>query len=136
MNKVFLVGNLGGDAELKYTQGGQAVCRIRLCTNKTWKDKDGKKQERAEWHTCNYWGKGGEAVAQYLKSGKQVAIEGELQTRSWEDKDGGKRYSTEINVSSLELLGGGAGRQQQGGGQSEGPAPTGGESLGDDDIPF
>jgi single-strand DNA-binding protein len=136
MNKVILIGNLGGDAELKYTQGGQAVCRIRLCTNKKWTDKDGKKQERAEWHTCNYWGKGGEAVAQYLKSGKQVAIEGELQTRDWIDKDGGKRYSTEINVNHLELLGGAGGGGRQQGSVSGGAAQGGGESLGDDDIPF
>jgi single-strand DNA-binding protein len=104
MNKVILCGNLGEDAELKYTQGGQAVARIRLCTSKKWVDKDGKKQERPEWHTCNWWGKGAEAVAQYMLKGNKILLEGELQTRSWDDKDGNKRYSTEVNVHNVELL--------------------------------
>lgn len=104
MNKVILCGNLGEDAELKYTKGGQAVARIRLCTNKKWTDKDGQKQERTEWHSCNWWGKGAEAVAKFMLKGHKVLITGELQTRSWDDKEGNKRYSTEVNVHEVELL--------------------------------
>lgn len=135
MNKVILIGNLGADAEKKYTQGGQCVVNIRLCTSESWTDKDGKKQERSEWHTCTYWGKGADAVHKYLAKGKKVAIEGKLQTRSWE-KDGVKRFATEVNVTSLELLGGNRDNRQV---TDDGQAFDGntGEVMGgDDDIPF
>ena len=148
MNKVILIGHLGADAELKYTQGGQAVSSIRICTTEKWTGKDGQKQERSEWHRCNYWGKAAEAVNKYLTKGKQVSIEGSIQTRSWE-KDGEKRFSTEIKVDRLELLGGGPRNDGGGGGQqrrdpSRGRAAvdpnTGAVDDGfgdpDDDIPF
>lgn len=115
MNKVILIGNLGGDGELKYTQGGQPVLRLNVCTTEKWKSKDGKPQEKSTWHRCNYWGKPAEAVSKYCEKGKQVAIEGSIETRSWDKGDGTKGYSTEIRVDRLQLLGGGPrGRTQDG----------------------
>lgn len=106
LNRVTLVGNLAADAELKFTQGGQAVAKMRVAVNESFAGKDGQRQERVEWVTCVMWGKRAEALNKYLTKGKQVCIEGRLQTRSWEDKDGNKRYATEVNATNLLLLGG------------------------------
>ncbi len=106
VNRAILVGNLGADAELRYTGGGAAVANFRLATTEVWK-KDGQRQEQTEWHRVNYWGKGVEAVAPYLTKGKQVYVEGRIQTRKWQDKDGQDRYSTEIRADRVVLLGGG-----------------------------
>lgn len=104
MNKVILCGNLGADAEVKFTQGGQCVSSLRLCTTEKWTNKDGRKEERSEWHHCVWWGKGAEVVSKFLTKGKRVLIEGKIQTRTWDNKEGVKQYKTEINVSSVELL--------------------------------
>ena len=95
-NKVILVGNLGRDAELRYTPGGAAVATINMATTEVWNDKAGQRQEKTEWHRVVLWGKPAESLTEYLTKGKQIYVEGRLQTRQWDDKDGNKRYTTEI----------------------------------------
>ena len=117
VNKVILVGNLGRDAELRYTPGGAAVATLNLATTETWNDKEGQRQEKTEWHRVILWGKQAETLNQYLQKGKQIYIEGRLQTRQWDDKDGNKRYTTEVRGDRVVLLsgggGGGGGQRQQ-----------------------
>jgi single-strand DNA-binding protein len=149
VNKVILVGNLGRDAELRYTPGGAAVATINMATTEVWNDKSGQRQEKTEWHRVVLWGKSAESLAEYLTKGKQIYVEGRLQTRQWDDKDGNKRYTTEIRGDRIVLLGGGSGGRGAGAGAgagaggravsdemgSHGPeAPS--EPLTDDDIPF
>jgi len=145
VNKVILVGNLGRDAELRYTPGGAPVATLNLATTEVWNDKAGQRQEKTEWHRIVLWGKSAESLNEYLVKGKQIYVEGRLQTRQWDDKDGNKRYTTEIRGDRIVLLGGGgggAGRQQ--GARTPvaaGAAPDDhmGEpvsELNDDDIPF
>jgi single-strand DNA-binding protein len=138
LNKALVIGNLGRDAELKYTPQGVAVATMSVASNERWKDKSGKLQERTEWHRVVCWDKMAEALTQYLVKGKQIYVEGKLQTRSWEDKDGNKRYTTEIRADVIRLLGGGGGN-----GVPHPPADASddGESTGtppvdDSDIPF
>ena len=136
VNKVILVGNLGRDPELRYTQGGSAVTNFMLATNEKWRDKDGNNQERTEWHRIVVWGRSAENCAQYLQKGSSVFVEGRLQTREWEDKDGNKRSTTEINALSVQFLGsrsGGGGRGSAGGDPSPSDAQ---KSPPGDDIPF
>jgi single-strand DNA-binding protein len=146
VNKVILVGNLGRDAELRYTPGGAAVATLNMATTETWNDKSGQKQEKTEWHRVVFWGKVAESLTEYLTKGKQVYVEGRLETRQWNDKDGNKRYTTEIKGDKIVLLGGGG---QRGGGMSRGGGeesmggghqPHGSDApetpLTDDDIPF
>ena len=104
VNKVILVGNLGQEPELKHTPGGAAVTTLSLATHEIWKDKDGNKQQRTEWHRVVLWRKLAEIAGEYLKKGSQVYVEGRLQTRSWEDKDGNKRYVTEVIADTLKML--------------------------------
>jgi len=105
VNKVILLGNLGKDAETKYTQSGTAVSNFTLATNRRWKDQQtGEWKEETEWHRCVLWRS--ENRANYLTKGTNVYIEGRLQTRSWDDKDGQKRYTTEVVCEELILLGG------------------------------
>ncbi len=115
MNRVILVGNLGRDAEIRYTANGNAVATLSVATTDVWKDKDGQKQEKTEWHRVILWGKSAESLTQYLLKGKQIAVEGKLETRSWEDKDGQKKYTTEVKADRIVLLGGG----MSGDGESE-----------------
>jgi single-strand DNA-binding protein len=148
LNKVMLIGNLGRDPELRYTQGGQPVLNLRLATNESYQNRDGERQEKTEWHGVIVWGKRGEALSKILSKGSQLCIEGRLQTRSWEDKQGQKRYMTEVVATNVILLGGrGGGGGGGGGGQSydEPPAPSDDMAMGggggsgpsdDDDIPF
>jgi single-strand DNA-binding protein len=105
VNKVILVGNLGRDPEVRYTQGGSPVANFTLATNDVWTDKAGARQERTEWHRIVVWGKTAEIARDHLAKGKQVYIEGALQTRQWEDRDGNKRSTTEIKATRLVLLG-------------------------------
>src|ERR1700728_889612 len=86
VNKVIIVGRLGGDPEVRYTPGGQSVARLSIATSENWNDKQGQKQERTEWHRVVVWGKMAEVVGQHLTKGRQVYVEGRLQTRSWDDK--------------------------------------------------
>ena len=140
VNKVILVGNLGRDAELRYTPGGAAVSTINMATTEVWNDKAGQRQEKTEWHRVVLWGKSAESLTEYLTKGKQIYVEGRLQTRQWDDKDGNKRYTTEIRGDKIVLLGGG-GRGQaidrgDPGAHAPGPAAESSEPLTDDDIPF
>lgn len=105
LNKVFLLGHLGADPELRMTAGGQAVLKLRLATTETYLDKSNTRQEKTEWHSCTLWGKRAEALSKILEKGKQIHIEGSLHTSSYE-KNGEKRYSTEINIRELTLCGG------------------------------
>lgn len=107
MNRVILIGNLGADAELRYTQGGQPVVSMRLATSEKWQGKDGQQQERTDWHALTLWGKRAEGLAQYLTRGSRIAVQGRIQYRQWDDRDGNKRWSTDIVVDDVELLGGG-----------------------------
>ena len=91
VNKVILVGNLGRDAEVRYTPGGAAVASFSMATTEVWNDKEGQRQEQTEWHRISLWGKQAESLTQYLVKGKQVYVEGRLQTRKWQDKEGHDR---------------------------------------------
>ena len=142
VNKVILVGNLGRDAELRYTPGGAAVLNFSMATTETWKDKaTNEKKEQTEWHKVVYWGRPAEAIKDFLVKGKQIYLEGRLQTRQWQDKEGQKRYTTEVKADKVVLLGGPGGPGGRGGGQSQSPGgSTAGDgeapALTDDDIPF
>jgi len=105
VNKVILVGHLGNDPEIRYTQGGIPVGNFRLATTERWTNKNGERGERTEWHRIVVWGKLAEICSEYLKKGKQVYVEGRIQTRQWQDKDGNNRYTTEINCQNLVMLG-------------------------------
>src|SRR5262245_31380713 len=145
LNRVLLIGNLGRDPELRYTQSGQAVLSLRMATNERYQSRDGEWQDRTEWHSVTVWGKRGEGLNKVVSKGTQLFIEGRLQTRSWEDKQGQKRYTTEVVANNVVLLGG---RGGGGGGGFEGTPPPsdddmqggggggGGAGGGDDDIPF
>ena len=129
LNKVMLLGNLGADPELKMTQGGQAVLKLRLATTETYLDKNQTRQERTEWHSVTLWGKRGEALAKFLTKGERIFVEGSLRTSSYE-KNGEKRYSTEINATNIILAGRGkgqgAGDEMGGGGGGYERRPSGG----------
>lgn len=134
LNKVILIGHLGADPELRFTKGGQSTCELRLATSESWKDKDGTRQERTEWHRVVVWGKTAEICAKYLAKGRLACVEGRIQTRTYEDKQGQKRYVTEIIATDVRFLGGGGGKGGSGGSEPD-PAPSG--VMGpDDDIPF
>ena len=130
LNKVMLIGNLGKDPEVRYTQGGQAVANFNIATNESWTDKAGAKQERTEWHRIVVWGKAAELCGEYLSKGRQVYIEGKLQTREWTNKEGQKQYSTEVvanPVGGVVFLAGGDRKAgpRAGGGEDFGPPPPG-----------
>jgi single-strand DNA-binding protein len=104
VNKVILIGHLGKDPEVRYTQGGQAVASFSLATSEKWNDKGGQKQEKTEWHNIVAWGKTAEICGQYLRKGSPVYVEGKLATQSWEDRDGTKKYKTEIVAHQVIFL--------------------------------
>ena len=143
VNKVILIGNLGRDPEVKYTQSGTAVANLSLATNEVWTDKAGQKQERTEWHNIVAWSKLADLSKRFLAKGRQVYIEGRIQTREWDDKDGNKRRKTEIVASQMVLLGA---RPQGMENASSSPMPQrgvpesnsglGDTGITDDDIPF
>jgi single-strand DNA-binding protein len=103
LNKVFIIGNLTADPELRTTPGGQSVMEIRVATNRTWADKTGKRQEQAEFHSVIIWGRQAEIVKQFLTKGSSIFIEGRLQTRNWDDKQGVKHWKTEIICERMQL---------------------------------
>lgn len=117
VNKVILVGNLGKDPELRYTPSGAAVATFSIATTERYKDRDGNRQEKTEWHNIVAWRQLAEICGKFLHKGKQVYIEGKIQTRSYDDRDGNKRYITEIVADQMQMLGG---RDDQGGGQQSG----------------
>ena len=104
LNKVSLIGRLGQDPEIRYTQSGSAVANVTIATNEYWTDKQGGKQERTEWHSLVLWGKQADLAQSYLKKGSQIYIEGKLQTRDWEDQQGQKHYKTEVVVTTMQFL--------------------------------
>ena len=160
VNKVILVGNLGRDPEVRYMPNGDAVANYSIATTETWKDKQGNRQEKTEWHNIVMYRRLAEIAGEYLKKGSSVYIEGRLQTRKWQDKQGNDRYTTEIIADQLQMLGG---RNSNAAGQTPGqdhgaaspsqpcgastddtpppprrkdPAPGGNFDDMDDDIPF
>ncbi len=156
VNKVILVGRLGRDPETRYTGAGQAVGNFSVATDESYKDRNGEKQKRTEWHKIVVWGKQAEIAQQYLKKGSLVFIEGRIQSREWQDKEGQKRTSFEIVASNFRMLGGRAeGAMSASAGASasagtsgdadsqvahgedsiSGGAPSGPE-ISDEDIPF
>jgi single-strand DNA-binding protein len=150
VNKVILIGNVGRDPEIRYTQSGDPIANFTLATNEVWNDKSGQKQERTEWHRVEVFGKTAQVVRDYVSKGRPVYIEGSIRYEEWTDKDGNKRNTTRIRVSGpgsrLVLLGGrgegGGGGRASGGGTggataSEPPAEGGDEfQASDDDVPF
>ena len=157
VNKVILVGRLGRDPETRYTGGGQAVANFTMATDESYKDKNGERQKRTEWHRITAWGKLAEICQQYLKKGTMVYIEGRIQSREWQDKEGQKRTSYDIVANTMKMLSSraesaaaaGASRSggddmeshaapaddSYGGGSGAGHAPSGPE-ISDEDIPF
>ena len=105
VNKVILIGNLGKDPETRYMPNGDAVTNITLATTETWKDKNGEKQEKTEWHRITFYRKLAEIAGEYLKKGRPVYVEGRLETRKWTDKAGVERYTTDIIASDMKMLG-------------------------------
>ena len=150
VNKVILIGNLGKDPEIRYTQGGEPIANFSLATSENWTDKSGQKQERTEWHRVEVFGKTAQVVRDYCTKGKQVYLEGSIRYDEWTDKDGNKKYMTKIRISGpnsrLVLLGsrgeGGGGGMRGGGGSGSSGPPEGGPPPGDDfhasdeDVPF
>lgn len=138
LNKATLIGRLGGDPEVRYTQSGTAVANFTVATSERWKDKDGQQQEQTEWHRIVAFARLGEICGEYLSKGSQVYIEGRIQTRSWDDKDGNKRYTTEIVAREMKMLGskndnsGGGG----GGGGNYTEPPLAEPRMGGDEVPF
>ena len=158
VNKVILVGRLGRDPETRYTGGGQAVANFSMATDESYKDRNGERQKRTEWHKIVVWGKQAEIAQQYLKKGSLVFIEGRIQSREWQDKEGQKRTSFEIVANNFRMLGGradaaaaAAGAGAMGGGaprasddfeqsappeESYGGGSAGAPEISDEDIPF
>lgn len=130
LNRVMLIGNLGADPEMRFTQNNLGVCNFRIATTDVWTDKGGQKQERTEWHRIVVFGRQAEACANYLKKGRSVFVEGRIQTREWDDKDGNKRYTTEIVADRVQFLGSrqdsAEGGYDRGGGGYNRPASSGG----------
>lgn len=155
LNKVILIGNLGRDPEVRYLPNGDAACTLSLATSEQWKDKNtGERKEAVEWHNLSFYGRLAEIAGEYLKKGSSIYVEGSLRTRKWQDKDGSDRYTTEIRVAEMKMLGGregGGGNQggnqggnsqgyqqaprNQGGQQNQGNPPRKFDDF-EDDIPF
>jgi single-strand DNA-binding protein len=149
VNKVILIGNVGSDPEIRYSEGGDPVANFSLATSETWNDKNGEKQEKTEWHKIVIWRKLAEVVKEYVKKGDKLYLEGKLQTRQW-DKEGTTMYTTEVQVFQMEMLGSKEGAS--GGGsnhakQSQSPPPGQGSTpnnspsasqagIDEDDLPF
>jgi single-strand DNA-binding protein len=143
VNRVILVGRLGRDPETRFTSSGQAVANVSLATDETYKDRNGERQKRTEWHRLVIWGKQAEIAQKYLKKGTLIYVEGRIQSRQWDDKEGQKRTSFDIVVNNFRMLGGrgegapGAPREE-----AEAPAAPADDfdqshaAASDEDIPF
>ena len=151
VNKVILVGRLGKDPETRYMTNGEAMTNVTLATSENWKDKSGEKQEKTEWHNLTFYRRLAEVAGEYLKKGSMIYVEGKIQTRKWQDKEGKDRYTTDIIVNEMQMLG----SKSSGSGSFEvvdkpmasaaapaasKPAPAAAKASGfdnfDDDIPF
>ncbi len=119
VNKVILIGRLGQDPELNYTNSGTAVCNMRLATNDSYTNRDGERVETTEWHDVVAWGRQAETCGEYLSKGRQIYVEGKLETRSWDDRDGNTRYNTEVRARQVTFLSG-DGQAPGGGGGGRG----------------
>jgi single-strand DNA-binding protein len=127
VNKVILIGNLGRDPETRYMPDGGAITNISVATTDVWKDKNGEKQEKTEWHRVAFFGKLAEIAGEYLKKGSQVYVEGRLQTRKWQDKEGQDKYTTEVVADRMQMLGSRQGMGGAGAGAGAGPDRDAGE---------
>jgi single-strand DNA-binding protein len=155
VNKAILVGNLGRDAEMRFTSGGTAVATVSIATTDVYNDRDGQKKEDTQWHRIVIWGKMAESIQPYLTKGKQIYVEGKIQTREWTDKEGKQVKTTEIRADKVVLLGsaGGGGGGERAARPQRDRYPAAGASSGgggadvhddtgpfdapnDDDIPF
>jgi len=144
INKVILIGNLGGDPEVRYAGSGTAVCNFTMATSRKFKDKNGEQQEQTEWHRIVTFGRTAEICGEYLKKGRQIYIEGRLQTRKWQDKDGNDRWTTEVVADSMQMLGSRPGADSGYGAQrdsskssfDEGPYQPLPGDIPDSDVPF
>jgi len=152
VNKVILVGNLGRDAEMRFTSGGTPVATVSMATTERFNDREGNKKEDTQWHRIVIWGKTAESLHEYLTKGKQIYVEGKLQTREWQDKEGKTNKTTEVRADKIVLLGGGGGggertagggsrgggreRYSDSGGQDAPPDSGPIDAPSDDDIPF
>lgn len=150
LNKAQIIGNVGKDPELRYMPNGTACCTLSIATTRSWKDKQGEKQEETEWHRVSFFDKLAEIVGQYVQKGKPVYVEGRLKTKKWQDKEGRDTYTTEIIAEQMQLLGGRDEGQEPRSTRAPAPAPrTHGDRVGgpknppqtgfddmDDDIPF
>lgn len=159
LNKVMLIGNLGNDPEIRSTTGGNRVASFSLATSRSWSGTNGEKQEKTEWHKCVAWNSRGtglvDVIEKYCKKGDRLYVEGRIEYRQWQDKEGQTRYTTEINIREMMMLGGGRGgdgepestRARVGAGARSSAAASGGASDdfeefptaledGDDDLPF
>jgi single-strand DNA-binding protein len=140
VNKAILVGNLGRDAEMRFTAGGTPVATVSLATTEKWKDRDGQMKEDTQWHRIVIWGKTAESLHEYLTKGKQIYVEGRIQTREWTDKEGKPARTTEIRADRIVLLGGGGGPRpprDRFAESHDAPADAGPvDAPQDDDIPF
>lgn len=136
VNKVILIGRLGKDPETRYMTNGDAVTNATLATSEEWKDKQGEKQSRTEWHNLTFYKKLAEIAGEYLKKGALIYVEGKIQTRKWQDKQGQDRYTTEIIVNELQMLGGKS-ESKQDDSQPQGKQLSR-DTFGDfpDDVPF
>lgn len=146
LNKVMLLGNLGADPELRYTQSQNPVCTLRIATTERRKDQSGEWVDHTEWHSVVVWGKQAENCNTYLKKGRQVFVEGRLQTRKWQDQTGNNRYTTEVVATAVQFIGGssaGRGESAPRNGHSDADMPppealpnAAAVNFDDDDIPF
>ncbi len=137
VNKVVLVGHLGGDPETRFTPSGAAVANFNVATNESWRDANGDIQDKTEWHRCVMFGKSAEMAGELLKKGQLLYTEGKLQTRNWEDKDGIKRYTTEVVCEMFTMLGRkmDTGNNQSAGSYNESEKSEDSKSD-DEDLPF
>jgi single-strand DNA-binding protein len=144
VNKVILIGNLGRDPELRYTNSGQPVANFTMATTENWTNRSGEREQRTEWHRIVAWGRLAEICGEHLSKGKQVYVEGRLQTREWEDREGNKRRTTEITAQQILMMGRRGDEPAQTVSDAEPPAepptehPTGPTDAprGEEDIPF
>lgn len=136
VNRVFLIGRLGRDPELRYTGSGTPVANFSLATDETWTDSNGQRQSRTEWHNIVVWSRLAEICDQYLRKGRLIFIEGRIQTREWDDRDGNKRRTTEIVASNMQMLESKSDQGPSSGGSQEERMDAMEIGISDDDIPF
>jgi single-strand DNA-binding protein len=134
INKAIIIGNLGSDPEVRYTQSGTAVANFSVATTEKWKGQDGQMQEQTEWHRIVAFARLAEICGEYLSKGSKVYVEGRIQTRSWNDKDGNKRYTTEIVAKDMKMLDPKGASSSTGNSFAEEPPPP--EPRAGDEVPF